>query len=104
MAFPRAHCVRGCSGFGAFQEVHSSAQADTPWYKPVKHSPENNPIPKESMGTIQIFHPKLLKILRSRLNWLPAPAPTAPLPIAGRFAGTASSSEHVTGGIAGPLQ
>ena len=80
--------------------MHSSAQADTPWYKPVMHSPENNPIPKDSMGTIQIFHPKLLKILRTMHAGLAAPAPTAPLPIAGRFAGSASSA--ILGGRFGP--
>ena len=67
-----------------------SSQADTPWYKPVMHTPENNPIPKDSMGTIQIFHPLLLKMLVSVHP--DVPAPSAALPIAGRFAGSSCSA------------
>ena len=54
------------------------------------HTPENNPIPRDSMGAIQIFHPLLLKMLVSMQP--DVPAPSARLPIAGRFAGSASSA------------
>ena len=54
------------------------------------HSPEGNPIPPEAMGTMQLFHPMLLKMLR-KMN-LGVPEPSAASPIAGRFAGSASSS------------
>ena len=70
----------------------SSAQFDTTWYKPVMHSPENNQIPLDAMGTIQIFHPLLLKMLRSMQPGMPAP--TATMPIAGRFSGSASSTHR----------
>ena len=65
---------------------------DTTWYKPVMHTPDNNQIPKDAMGTIQIFHPLLLKMLRSMEPGMPAPS--AAVPIAGRFAASASSQDR----------
>ena len=65
----------------------NTAQADTEWYKPVMHTPDQNPIPKHSMGTMQIFHPQLLKMMRTLQPG--APEPSAPVPLSGRFAGSA---------------
>ena len=65
-----------------------TAQADTPWYKPVDHHPEGSEIHPDAMCTIQIFHPLLLKMLR---NTQPeAPQASAAVPVAGRFAGSST--------------
>ena len=49
------------------------------------HSAEDNPIAWPSMVTIQMFHPLLLKMLRSMHT--DVATPTAAFPIAGRLAG-----------------
>ena len=61
-------------------EQISKRQVDATWYKPVSHDSAFSNIPRDALGTIQDFHPKLLSLPGNHVG-----SSRIVPPVAGRF-------------------